>query len=705
MSGRAAAARQGAALPRQKLAPIQAEGGKQRRKALTPAELNEAAAELKKAALAERRVREAAEGVGPGELSRGNGQPSKKKKEETPDKGTRYWKGAKTGDYKLAPVPEHNAWRRPRGPAAVGQSRNDDDVNANPQLIQLAQKYGKKVKEMLTICFESLLQYMITEVSDSSDNAKSNEELAYNLFEYLHAKDTRYDASKLPTNIIQRAKMLKQMLNDRNMSNLMQIDRELAEARNNGNEEATKNLMEEKGHYEVEHDTIRMLTSSEYLQHCWNVVNDPELVFTGDDDQNLLSLFTGIMQDPPTLQQLPQVKQGKQVNSRRQQDPVWRPPPERERRGAPSAASEAFLGTQRAVYTNTLNGDLTAALNQAGDQDKYKAVYVAFRDAFVRMLVETRKHCFGGWMQQQAAQDITKAQWLAVLKESNALWHAVVLEFRRMYEALNLSGKFQEIVVYEAAQYEDGTPIPTHHISDMHILLTRAQSDVARGRWRTFVRKEFAENTEHFVREYQKLLMQRYEQVKSSLFGFWFYPSDLCRWVKDLQEMATLPGAASLADTRDSRNKRFRWPACCRKGESMADGSADSRAYFTFCRLNRLPFDDPRSRLQFCMRMRAAWLRVVACYEIPKDGAPPTEAQIERYLEEQHVYEISLFKKDNGASDWKVEPRHVLLWPQKFDFQRLRNDDISDRRVLVYGAPMRCAGAAANPYLCASSLQ
>jgi hypothetical protein len=113
------------------------------------------------------------------------------------------------------------------------------------------------------------------------------------------------------------------------------------------------------------------------------------------------------------------------------------------------------------------------------------------------------------------------------------------------------------------------------------------------------------------------------------MFGFWFYPSDLCRWVKDLQEVATLPGAASLADTRDSRNKCFRWPASCRKGESMtsmADGSADSRAYFTFCRLNRLPFDDPRSRLQFCMRMRAAWLRVVACYPYAHGEAAPTEA-------------------------------------------------------------------------------
>jgi hypothetical protein len=148
-------------------------------------------------------------------------------------------------------------------------------------------------------------------------------------------------------------------------------------------------------------------------------------------------------------------------------------------------------------------------------------------------------------MQQQAAQEVTKAQWLTVLKESNTLWHAVVLEFRRMYEALTQTGEFQEIEVSEEAQYEDCTSIPTHHISDLHIWCSWAGKDVARGRWRTYVRKEFAENTEHFVREYQTMLMERYKQVKGSMFGFWFYPSDLCRWVKDLQEEATLQGDAS----------------------------------------------------------------------------------------------------------------------------------------------------------------
>ena len=307
-------------------------------------------------------------------------------------------------------------------------------------------------------------------------------------------------------------------------------------------------------------------------------------------------------------------------------------------------------------------------------------------------------------MQQQAAQDITKAQWLAVLKESNALWHAVVVEFRRMYEAMTKTDEFKEIKVSEAAQYEDGTSIPTHHISDMRI--SWAHSDVARGRWRTYVRKEFAENTEHFVREYQTLLMERYNEVKGRLFGFWFYPSDLCRWVKDLQTSATMGHDALLAQTRISGYKPFQWPQSCRKGENMADGSADSIVYKTFCRMNRLSFDDPRSRLQFCMRMRAAWLRVVDSYPYTKDGPAPTEAQIKEHLEKQHIYEISVFKKKDGASDWKiVENREVLLRPQEYSFDRLRDEELLKRRVMVYGAPMRCAGAAANPYLCASSLQ
>jgi hypothetical protein len=245
-------------------------------------------------------------------------------------------------------------------------------------------------------------------------------------------------------------------------------------------------------------------------------------------------------------------------------------------------------------------------------------------------------------------------------------------------------------------------------LSDLCIRLSWVNIDVARGRWRTYVRNEFAENTAHFVREYQTLLMKRYDSIKIRMFGFRFYPSDLCQWIKDLQEQMRLPEGARRDGVggRDINDrKRFKWPASCKKGVNLNENPIISIAYKTFCRQNKLCEDDRLSRLQFCMRMRAAWLRLVGCYPYKKGEAEPTEAQINKYLEEQHVYEISLFKKENGANDWKVEPRHVLLWPQRYSFDRLRDEDLRDRRVLVYGAPMRCAGAAANPYLCHPSLQ
>jgi hypothetical protein len=62
------------------------------------------------------------------------------------------------------------------------------------------------------------------------------------------------------------------------------------------------------------------------------------------------------------------------------------------------------------MYAEKVKNDLTASRNQAADQDKYKAVYLAFKDVFGRMLGETRAHCFTGWMQQQAKEDVTKAR-------------------------------------------------------------------------------------------------------------------------------------------------------------------------------------------------------------------------------------------------------------------------------------------------------
>jgi hypothetical protein len=131
-----------------------------------------------------------------------------------------------------------------------------------------------------------------------------------------------------------------------------------------------------------------------------------------------------------------------------------------------------------------------------------------------------------------------------VFKESNALWHAVVLAFRQVYEELGrypyVTGKWNGLEMFEEPQDRHGNLIPTHHISDLQSWCSWGQSrnDVARGRWRTYIKNAFAENTEHFVREYQKLLMHRFDSIKDRVFCFWFYPSDLCQWIKDKQEMA-----------------------------------------------------------------------------------------------------------------------------------------------------------------------
>jgi hypothetical protein len=137
----------------------------------------------------------------------------------------------------------------------------------------------------------------------------------------------------------------------------------------------------------------------------------------------------------------------------------------------------------------------------------------------------------------------------------------------------------------------------------------------------------------------------------------------------------------------------------------MADGSADSRVYFTFCRLNRLSFDDPRSWLQFCMRMRAAWLRVVGGYPYTKGKAASSEDAIIAYMKNQNICEIQLQHDDKRHIESVYTKQYeILSHPENYTRQQLR-DSMPDHRVLVYGAPMRCAGAAANPYLCHSSLQ
>ena len=405
--------------------------------------------------------------------------------------------------------------------------------------------------------------------------------------------------------------------------------------------------------------------------------------------------------------------------------PAWQPPPERERRGAPSAASEAFLEKRHIEYVNALLANLQKALSLENNE-KYKGVYTAYKDAFGQMLSEAQAHCFTGktfeepaegdveqatpkkpsWMQLQAAENVTKARWLLVLKESNALWHAVVVKFRALYQNFNYRGEFQDVQVSEEEQYADGASIPAHHISDLQILCGRNFVDVARGRWSAYIRKEFARNTVHFLREYQTRLMERFETTQEKLFGFWFYPSDLCDWVRDIQKEAALKNAPAEARAQGeaatrvadrSAAKRFRWPACCKKGNNLQDAdSITTPAYKAFCQQNGLWSQSRNSRLQFCQRMRAAWLRVVDAYEF-QDGEPPSNDDIIRYLNKQKIFEVRLEKNAAGRMSAVDEVVYILKDPARHTTKELRAE-MPTRRVLVYGAPL------VNPYLCNQSL-
>ena len=283
---------------------------------------------------------------------------------------------------------------------------------------------------------------------------------------------------------------------------------------------------------------------------------------------------------------------------------------------------------------------------------------------------------------------------MLIFKEAIALWNTVVLAFRELVQGMQLL--MYKITIQETTTYSDGRAIPSHHLSNLRIWYTpfSRSIDVALGRWHFYITKEFRQNTVHFLSEYQKLLMERYPPTTNDVFGFWFYFSDLCRWIKEAEERANLlEGDADNANRPHARaEKQFRWPKCCQKGSSL-DDPIDTAAYKTFCRLNHLSYNDRCSWLQFCMRIRAAWLRLVACYPFSKGVAPPTTDDIQEYLKKEGVKEISLSGK-KGGTNWDVVEHYseVLLQPQNH-IKDCRQEQWSNHRVLVYGAPMR----AANP--------
>ena len=360
----------------------------------------------------------------------------------------------------------------------------------------------------------------------------------------------------------------------------------------------------------------------------------------------------------------------------------------------PSRDCEVFLQTNLRSYITTLKDDLTNAQFTPDMVLKCKNVYLAFKNIFGRMLGECRKNCFEKWMIPLAKEDVTKANWNKVLDEASALWHAVVIIFRVVYNSEDLKEAMTNIEVKEFNTDRQGTPAPEHHISNLMIRYKVGDKNpnVTKFRWGNYTKSAFAKNAVHFVREYQKLLIHDDKDVQ--LFGFWFYKTDLCDWIRDLQ--IAMKGAE---ETMNSQYKMFKWPKCCRKGEPVDQDPTWCKVYTQFCAKMKLNYHDKKSQHQFRMRVRAAWLRLVGCYPYTTDNRTLQYSEIEDYLRTQHVQEIEI---KQGTSNYEIMPDLSGLSALKdSDMRRLcyskkGKSENTNRRILVAGACM----SASNPYLC-----
>ena len=379
--------------------------------------------------------------------------------------------------------------------------------------------------------------------------------------------------------------------------------------------------------------------------------------------------------------------------------------PAREQMRATAATdTETFLDDHLSEYETALKNHLNDITADLDDHQKCGRVFKAFVNAFGQMLKETRQNCFDGWMKRHADEAVTKENWVEVFKEASTLWKKVVDKFRQMYRQVNSAGIQNGIQIQEPEEQGKNFDINGLQIWCYPPFLSKKtnvaveiskKTNVAVEKWSNNLKYAFSQNIQKFVLEYQQLLQDRFKKIKLYLFDFRFDFSDLCQWIKDVQERATRSGGD--VNRQDTTVKPFRWPRDCKKGVSFAKPN-HTIAYKQFCRWNDLE-DDWDSRRQFCMRMRATWLRLVACYPFDKDGKPPTQEALESYLRKQHVFEIELFKitegKKKGKTDFaEVGYSDLLLHPEKH-VEDCKDEQWKDHRVLVYGAPMR----AANPYL------
>jgi hypothetical protein len=358
---------------------------------------------------------------------------------------------------------------------------------------------------------------------------------------------------------------------------------------------------------------------------------------------------------------------------------------------------EMFKDELEAIYTGVDTSN--PPLDIRAQKQHFTQVYLVFRKMFGVMLGECRKNTIMLWKRKATLDesDVSKKKFREIIDEAAALWHAVVHEFRKTCSDLKDTFHKYNLNVFE----DEGGPV--HHLNYLHVYSTYGiTEDVMQGRWGRWnanIRKEFADNAVHLVREYQLLLAARLSstEFKTFHFAFYFMPRDLFRWVNDLHDCAELGQQTARQKALTENRKMFVWPEVCQKGKKL--DAPFTLAYKTFCNqmgLNKFHYP---SQTEFRVRVRAAWQRLVACYPF-EHGLSPSIEDVTEYLKKAHVEEVDL-QPTNASSG----PRTTVIPVKEEDWSILPGGshwgkEEQRRRVLVYGAPMGCAGAAANPYLC-----
>ncbi len=118
--------------------------------------------------------------------------------------------------------------------------------------------------------------------------------------------------------------------------------------------------------------------------------------------------------------------------------------------------------------------------------------------------------------------------------------------------------------------------------------------------WHSFVRKQFSENTIHFVKKFQNLLIQQ-EYLESTvsrpiqtLFYFHFKPQDLQEYIADLYRIADVGYKQAQLIKNDYLLK---YPEECMNGKPLK--STWTQAYKVFCSEQNLQPWDLKNQQEF----------------------------------------------------------------------------------------------------------